>query len=209
MTEKGDGKQGGLAVWRATAEAFSCGRTLAEQVETIRRFGNHGASPVLRAGVLAAHGIARPKAKAELCVIFGCYRPFTTPFLVRDGIRLLEMLDIDYTYLDQEYCCGAPLAMLASDEQSDEIGAVSREFNRRNLQLAREKGAATLAYCCVGCVHAAKNSCPETSEDHVYLLDVILDGLERCELKAPPGTVGYYEGCHSFFESRYPGTAID
>jgi hypothetical protein len=209
MTEKGEGEQGRLAVWRVTAEAFSCGRSMAEQVEMIRRYGNHGASPVLRAGVLAAHGIARPRAEAEICVLFGCYRPFTTPFLVRDCIRLLEMLEIDYTYLDQEYCCGAPLAMLASDEQSDEIGAVSREFNQLNLNLAREKGATTLVYCCVGCMHAARNAFRDTSEDHVYILDVILDRLEQCELKAPLGAVGYFEGCHSFFGSTYPGTAID
>lgn len=209
MTGKTSMTPGITAVWRATAEAFSCGRSMAEQVKSIRRFGNHGASPVLRAGVLAAHGIAKPKDEAEICVLFGCYRPFTTPFLVRDCIRLLEILGIDYTYLDQEYCCGAPLAMLASDEQSDEIRAVSREFNQLNLHLAREKGATTLAYCCVGGVHVARNTFREASKDHAYILDVILDRLEQCELKAPLGAVGYFEGCHSFFESTYPGTAID
>lgn len=45
MVEKGSGKQGGMAVWRATAEALSCGRTLDEQMESIRRYGSHGASP--------------------------------------------------------------------------------------------------------------------------------------------------------------------
>jgi len=198
-----------FAAWRSTAEALSCGRTLDEQMESIRRYGSHGASPALRAGVLAAHGIAKPKAEAENCIIFGCYRPFTTPFLVRDSIRLLDMLHVDYTYLDQEYCCGAPLVMSGSDDQAVDVLAAGREFNQMNLDLARRKGAARLAYCCAGCVHSARDSFREASEDHVYILDLILDGLEQRRLRIPPVVVGYFEGCHSVFQRMYPGAALD
>lgn len=98
-----------LKVWRATAEKMACNRTVAEQEETIRSQGNHGVMPVLRGGLLTALGAPKAKEHAQTCVIFGCYRPFTTPFLVRDSLRLLEVLHIDYTYLAEEYCCGAPL----------------------------------------------------------------------------------------------------
>ena len=198
-----------LAVWQTTAEALSSGRTVAEQIESIRKYGNHGVSPVLRAGVLAAHGISKPKDKAQNCIIFGCYRPFTTPFLLRDYIRLLDMLDIDYTYLDQEYCCGAPLAMLTPGEQLDNVMAAGREFNQLNLDLAQQKGATKQAYCCTGCVHAAKNTFTETSDRHVYMVDLILDGLEKQQLKIPPTVMGYFEGCHTFFRSIYPGVSLD
>jgi hypothetical protein len=49
-------KSAGSAGGKSTAEALSCGRTLEEQIEWIRKFGNHGASPAMRNGVLAAHG---------------------------------------------------------------------------------------------------------------------------------------------------------
>lgn len=202
-------KSNRLAVWRATAGALAAGRTLEEQIESIRKNGNHGVIPVLRAGVLASHGIAKPKEKAETCVIFGCYRPFTTPFLLRDYLHLLDILGIDYTYLDHEYCCGAPLAMLATKEQHDDILGLGRDFTQLNLELARQKGATTLAYCCAGCVHAARNTIKEMAGNHVYIVDLILDKLESRHLQIPPTTLGYFEGCHTFFRTTYPDARLD
>lgn len=198
-----------LAAYRAMADVLSCGRTVTEQIETIKKYGNHGVSSVLRAAVLAAHGIPKPKDKAQICVIFGCYRPFNTPFFVRDSIRLLDKLGIDYTYLDQEYCCGAPFAMMALEEQRDFVMNVGREFNRQNLDLAQQKGATKLAYCCVGCVHSARDTSRETSDQHVYILDLILDGLEKHHLKIPPTVMGYFEGCHTLVRSNYPAARIN
>ncbi len=202
-------KEKKLAAWRAMAEVLSCGRTAAEQEESIRRYGNHGVSPVLRAAVLAAHGIPKPKDKALNCIIFGCYRPFTTPFLVRDCIRLLDILNIDYTYLDQEHCCGVPLAMIASKEDLGDVTDAGREFNQMNLDLARQKGASKLAYCCSGCVHAALSTIGDTSDRHVYVLDLILDRLEQQRLEIPPTVMGYFEGCHTFVRRTYPKARLD
>ncbi len=202
-------KTNGLAIWRATAEALSGGRTLSEQEETIRKYGNHGTTPLLRAGVLGAMGIDKPRDEAKNCIIFGCYRPFTTPFLVRDYIRLLDLLGVEYTYLDQEQCCGAPLAMLASEAARGQIMAAGEEFNRHNFDLARKKGAVNLAYCCAGCVHAAKNTFQESAERHLYLVDLLFDALEGKNLKIPPTVMGYFEGCHTFFRTVYPAAHLD
>ena len=81
------------------ARVLACNRTKEEEIESIGRYGNHGVSPILRSAVLAAHGIPAPKEQGRNCIIFGCYRPFNTPFFVRDCIRLLDLLDIDYTYV--------------------------------------------------------------------------------------------------------------
>ena len=145
-----------LTAWQAMASVLACGRTIDGQIETIQSYGNHGVSPVLRSVILTAHGIPSPRDKAENCIIFGCYRPFATPFLLRDCIRLLDLLHIDYTYLDREYCCGFPLVMASSKGDRADACNAGREFNRMNLELARQKGAAKLAYCCAGCVHAAR-----------------------------------------------------
>ena len=193
-----------LNAWQTTAESLACGRTVDEQIETIRTAGNHGAIPVLRAGVLAAHGIAKPKIKAENCVIFGCYRPFTTPFLVRDYLRLLDLLKIEYTYLDREYCCGAPLVMAASDEQRGAVMDRGREFIQLNLDLARHKEATKLVYCCAGCVHAARHTFSDTAGDHVAIADLIIDHLEQSPLEIAPTVMGYFAGCHTVFRSMYP-----
>ncbi|WP_027721976.1 (Fe-S)-binding protein [Maridesulfovibrio zosterae] len=194
-----------LQAWSKTADYLSCGRDIDEQVETIKKYGNHGVSQVLRAGVLAAHGIPKPKDNAENCIIFGCYRPFTTPFLLRDYVHLLDLLNIDYTYLDNEQCCGFPFAM----QTSEDLVEVCKEFNQGNINLSIEKGADRLVYCCIGCVHSANNSFRDNADQHVYIVDLILDELEKLKIKIPATKIGYFEGCHTFFKSQYQGVELD
>ena len=201
--------QNRLAAWQKAAEALASGRTLGEQIRDIQSNGNHGTVPLLRAVVLAAHGIARPQQQAENCVIFGCYRPFSTPFLLRDIARLLELLQIDYTYLDQEHCCGAPLVMQAQGAQQAEMKTLAVELNRANQEQARQKGAVRQLYCCVGCVHAAQEALGESSTTQTYVLDTILDRLEGQRLSLPPMKVGYFEGCHSLVGSVYRSAQIN
>jgi len=188
---------------------LACGRTFEEQVDSIRQYGNHGASPVLRNAVLAAHGIVNPKDKAANGIIFGCYRPFTTPFLIRDYIKLLDVLNIDYTWFDRENCCGLPFIMEEPEDVSLDPATVSEEFNRKNVALAREKNAETLAYCCIGCVYAAKQSINEAPEKHRYILDLICDAMEKRTTTTTPTVMGYFEGCHSFYRAFFPGVSLD
>jgi Fe-S oxidoreductase len=193
-------------IGRKHAEVLACGRTSSEEVESIRKYGNHGASPVLRSAVLAAHGIAKPQDTAKNAVIFGCYRPFTTPFLLRDYIRLMDLLSIDYTWLERENCCGYPLLMHGKEEQPDDCRNLCREFNRSNVDLARQKGADTLAYCCLGCAYAAKHALKDTADVHIYIVELILDKVANSGIKMKPVTVGYFEGCHSYSRALFPGT---
>lgn len=201
--------QNRLAAWQKSAETLASGRTLGEQIRDIQTNGNHGTVTQLRSAVLAAHGIARPQQQAENCVIFGCYRPFSTPALLQDSIRLLELLQIDYTYLDQEQCCGAPLVMQAQGAQQAEMKALAIELNRTNQEQARQKGAVRQLYCCVGCVHAAQEALGETASTQTYLLDAVLDRMEAQALSLAPMTVGYFSGCHSLVSSVYPSAQID
>jgi Fe-S oxidoreductase len=165
--------------------------------------------PVLRSRLLAALGIPKPKATAENCIIFGCYRPFTDPFMVRDYLRVLDLLEVDYTYLEQEYCCGVPLRMQKPGPERDAAVAESREFNVTNDSLARKKGARKLAYCCQGCAHAARSVFPGDQINHVYIPDLIFDRLESRKLRIEPMSIAYFEGCHTFARSAYPTGMVD
>lgn len=189
---------------RKAAENLACNRGVAEQIEDIRRYGNHGVSLVLRAAALTAHGIPKPKEHAENGIVFGCYRPFTTPFLLHDYVKLLDLLSVDYTYFEKEYCCGLPLLMQSGKEDHEKARSFGVEFNRLNLELARDKGATTLAYCCVGCAYMAKGSAEDTSHRQIYILDLILDELEKKPLKIAPTAIGYFEGCHTFYQTHFP-----
>ena len=190
---------------KAYTQKIASDRTFEEQVSTIDQCGNHGVSQVLRNAVLTAHGIRNPKDKAFYGLIFGCYRPFTTPFLLRDYIKLLDLLGIDYTWFDREYCCGWPLIV----QNPQKAAGISEGFNRRNISLAEAKEVQQLVYCCIGCAYAAKHFIREAPEKHLYILDLILNVMEKRKPKILPERIGYYEGCHSFHRAHFPGVQID
>lgn len=188
---------------------LACGRSLDEQLGAIRAQGNQAAVPVLRAGLLAALGVAPAKQSAANALLFGCYRPFTTPYLVRDVIRLLDLLAVDYTWLDKEYRCGLALIGQAGPGEEAAMRGLMQEFVGGNQALAQAKGAARLAYCCAGCTQVAKGSLPEAGANHVYILDLLLDALAGRHLAGQPLAVGYFEGCHSTYAPYFPQVRLD
>ncbi|WP_029457274.1 (Fe-S)-binding protein [Solidesulfovibrio alcoholivorans] len=204
MSEKTE--KPGQADWVAKAAA---GRSLDAQIAAVREQGNHGAPSLLRAMALGANGVGRPAVAARNALVFGCYRPFSTPYIVRDAVALLTRLGVDFTWLEKEYCCGLPLLHQAGRERSDEVMDVARESVRANRDMAGEKGADTLVYCCAGCAHAAKGALPDEAPRHAYLLDTLLDALVGRPLRLAPRRVAYFEGCHTSYRKPFPASGLD
>lgn len=186
----------------------ACGRSIQEEKEAIYAYGNHGVSPVLRNAILAAHGISNPREKASVAIFFGCYRPFTTPFLLSDYIKLLDLLGVSYTFFDKEYCCGLPLLTSADNNNLEESKKAIDDFNTLNIDLARKKEASTSAYCCISCAYVAKSKNSADSSRYVYMPDVLFSALEHTKLRIRPMTIGYFGGCHTFYKHHFPGVEL-
>jgi len=201
MAESGKGSE-----WVVKA---ACGRDLATQIADIRATGSHGAIPVLRAMALAANGFVAPAETADLAVLFGCYRPFSTPFVLRDVARLLRRFDVSFTWLAKENCCGLPLLHQVAVGERQAMRGLIREFVTDNRELARGKGASRLAYCCAGCAHTAKSVVPGHQAEHAYILDVLLDALAGQRFRIAPFVVAYFEGCHTSSRKVFPETSLD
>ncbi|WP_027180425.1 (Fe-S)-binding protein [Maridesulfovibrio bastinii] len=198
-------KQIAFAPENAFADKIASGRPFEKQIEDIETYGNHGASDILRNDVLTAHGICNPKKRAANGIIFGCYRPFTTPFLLQDYIRLLDVLGVDYTWLEKEYCCGLPLVT----KNLEKGLAQGAKFIQKNRELAAQKGADKLYYCCVGCASAARQASAGSDECHGYILDLILDSIKQRQTKTVSMKLGYFEGCHTYYKAHYPDADLD
>lgn len=63
---------------------IACGRDLETQLQEVAATGQHGAPQVLRTMALAANGFAGAPQQADLALVFGCYRPFSTPNILRE-----------------------------------------------------------------------------------------------------------------------------
>jgi|WetSurMetagenome_2_1015567.scaffolds.fasta_scaffold455254_1 hypothetical protein len=54
-----------FSVEKTMATALSCGRSLDQQVETIKKYGTHALAPMLRNLSLASHGVLKAKKGAR------------------------------------------------------------------------------------------------------------------------------------------------
>lgn len=196
-------------VYERRIKQLVAGRTLDQQIECVEREGNHGKSSLLRNSLLAGLGIPPPKKTADNLIVFGCYVPFNMPMVIRDHIKLLERLGVDYTYLEKETCCGVPMLRAAAEEERDKARTASKGFMEVNRDTARQKGAKSIAYCCIGCAHMAGDFFPDDSVRHMYFHDLIADRLEGKTLKIAPTVVGYYEGCHAIYRDLIPGVSLN
>ncbi|MFC1861982.1 heterodisulfide reductase-related iron-sulfur binding cluster [Chloroflexota bacterium] len=184
-------------------------RSMDEQAEHVRKFYSHALPMTLRQRQLWGAGIERKREKAENIIFFGCYRLARFPQMFRRYFDLLDHMGIDYTFLDKEYCCGAPLVApgkgppLPNANDSPKPGAerekaeqISREFMGKNIALAKKAGGRNMVWGCVWCTYIARNLCPDTDVSHLYLPDILLSGLNKLNLKTKPTVIGFYQGCH-------------
>jgi len=93
-------------------------------------------------------------------------------------------------------------------EERERAISASKEFLQMNCDMAQQKAASTLTYFCVGCAHMANGMVPNDAEQHKYAFDIITDKLEGKDLRIPPTTAGYFEGCHTKYYAIFPDARL-
>ena len=174
---------------------IEAGRDLERLVEETKRDGLVYTVPVLRNAVLGGLGIRRKKS-AQNVVVVGCACYGTLDAVVA-GFRLLDALGIDYTILEKEYCCGAPMiahqVRTGGDRtQGDEA---ARELIGMNIALAREMGAQRVLYFCLWCIYLARRFYPQCDVEQLYYLDILAKPMAQATLRLEqPAGIAYFPG---------------
>ena len=187
----------------------ACGRDFDTQLQAVENTGQHGAPQVLRSMALGANGFSGAPLQADLALVFGCYRPFSTPNILREVAWILGKLGIAHTWLEKENCCGLPLMHQVAAEDKPQMVDAACGFVRGNVEAAVQKGASRLAYCCAGCAHVANAVDAEGAVAHSYIIDVLLDALQGRNLRVKPLKVAYFEGCHTSYRRYFPETSLN
>ncbi len=195
-----------LSPW---VEKSACGRDLDTQLAAVATSGQHGAPQVLRAMALGANGFGAAPSQAELALVFGCYRPFSTPEILREVAWLFQTLGVSHTWLEKENCCGLPMMHQVAAEDRPMMLETMQGYVRGNAAAAAQKGAARLAYCCAGCAHVAQAVTGENSAQQAYILDVLLEALKGQTLEVQPMRVAYFEGCHTSYKRHFRQTELN
>ncbi|MBA3037319.1 MAG: (Fe-S)-binding protein [Desulfobacterium sp.] len=186
-------------------EYLAAGRSLEEQVDDCWKTGNHSIPSVLRTGVLRNIGVKEANPKSENFIVWSCYVPFWSTNKLRDTVKIVNALGIDYNYSDKEVCCGAPMVQDSreiigiSEERKKEMDAQAHKMRQFNVDLAEKSGQKIMVYACQVCAAVVKRSFPDEPERHRFIYDLIMDKMENMDLKIEPTTIGFFEGCHKFY----------
>ena len=173
--------------------------TEAKLIDNIRSHGTYKDTDEGRLKVIEDVGL-RIGQKAKHVIITGCNPPEEMPHVLRALKELLEYLQIDYTLLSKEFCCGwTPLrqpALIAKNVRGMVKAAeLARESIMKNFRQAEALGAESIVPFCAACepsyTHYAKATNLEVIS-YTALLDRYFSGAEL-NMEAD-----YYAGCYRF-----------
>ena len=169
-------------------------------VNNIRRYGVCQDSGEARYKVLAKDIGFKMDQKAEYVVIAGCFQPQSTPHVLRALKDIFEHLEVDYTFLSKEYCCGwmpfgQPAVMAKDEEEIAKSKELAKSFVVENFRQAEALGVKSIVLFCAACEPSYSN-CKDATRleiiSYVELLDRHFQG-GRLNLE-----VDYYPGCYRF-----------
>ncbi len=141
-----------------------------------------------------------PAANAEYVLITGCLQPQAMPGALRALRELLDRLNVDYTLLAKEYCCGwMPFGQPAVISRDEEALARARElscgFVVENFRQAEALGAKAIALFCAACEPAYTNCAGVTDLEIISYSELIDRHFTGARLDRE---IDYYAGCYRF-----------
>jgi Fe-S oxidoreductase len=137
---------------------------------------------------------------ADYVIIGGCFQPGAMPDVLQAFKNVLEQLDIDYTMLSKEYCCGwmpigQPAVMMKNDEDIQQFKDVSKSFIAENFRQAEALGAKTIALFCAACEPNYSNCRDATALEFISYTELLERHFEGGTLE---NEIDYYAGCYRF-----------
>ncbi|MGA2159503.1 MAG: (Fe-S)-binding protein [Dehalococcoidia bacterium] len=169
-------------------------------IENIRQFGCAGGTGEKKRRVLVDELGFPINKKAEYAVIAGCFQPEGMPHVFRAFRNVLNHLNIDYTLLEKEYCCGwlafGQMAVITkNDEAIARFKEVSREFIEENFKQAKKLGARSIVLFCSAC-EPNYTSCKDLTDLEVITYPQLIDRyFQGGKLHKK---IDYYAGCYRF-----------
>lgn len=128
------------------------------------------------------------KGKADIVLYLGCTAPYREEEAVRKIIKLLNELDVNFTFID-EVCCGMVLLEVGYENKDIE------KFALHNLNKIKEMEAKKVLFICPGCYKTFKLEYPKIRNFDFEVLH-ILEFLKDFELDVKTDKkVTYHDPC--------------
>ena len=168
-------------------------------VDNIRAYGTFRDTGEGRRKVLADIGFSLDQ-KAEYVIIGGCLQPENMPHIFSTFKNLLELLQVDYTVLAKEFCCGwvplgQPAIIAKNDQDIANAKELAKDFILENFRQAEALGARSIALFCAACEPSYSNYKQETPLEIISYTELLDRHFQSGQLDLD---ADYYAGCYRF-----------
>jgi Fe-S oxidoreductase len=168
-------------------------------INNVREHGTYKANWQGKAKVLADIGFPTGE-KADYAIIIGCYQPEAMPEAIGALKTLLDRLQISYTLLSKEFCCGwmpigQPAVMAKNEEDIARSKDLSRQFILGNFKQAEALGAKAIVLFCGACEPSYTNLAGEPELPVISYSDLLDKYFIKGKLDM---NFDYYPGCYRF-----------
>ncbi len=172
----------------------------ARQAEHIKQHGAFKDSGEARLKILKEEIGFRLDQPAEYVIIGGCFQPELMTGVFKALKILLDRLEVNYTMLSKEYCCGwmpigQPAVMTRNDEDIAAFKNLSKDFLMENFKQADALGAKSIALFCGACEPNYSNYKDLFKQEHISYVEMLDRHFKGGELNME---IDYYAGCYRF-----------
>nr|MDO8082647.1 heterodisulfide reductase-related iron-sulfur binding cluster [Candidatus Freyarchaeota archaeon] len=96
----------------------------------------------------------KEKGNPEVVYFVGCTSAYRNPEIAEAVLRILDKAKVNYTILDDEWCCGSPILRTGYRKHAEEL----MKHNQRAINSLKAK---TIITSCAGCYKTLKQDYPE------------------------------------------------
>jgi heterodisulfide reductase subunit D len=133
------------------------------------------------------------KKEADVVYFVGCMSSYRLQDIAKSTASLLQKLDVNFTTLENEVCCGS---VLLRTGQSKEVS----ESIKTNLEQIQSTGASKVVFSCPGCFMTISRDYPkfgsELEFEPIHLSEFLLDYLGQMKIKQNDTKTTYHDPCH-------------
>jgi heterodisulfide reductase subunit D len=133
------------------------------------------------------------KKEADVVYFVGCMSSYRLQSIAKSTARLLQKLDVNFTILENEVCCGS---VLLRTGQSKEV----TELMKTNLEQIQSTGATKVVFSCPGCFMTISRDYPKFGSDlefePIHLSEFLSGHLGQLEIKQSGTKTTYHDPCH-------------
>ncbi|MHA2003082.1 MAG: (Fe-S)-binding protein [Candidatus Thorarchaeota archaeon] len=135
----------------------------------------------------------KTKKEADVVYFVGCMSSYRLQDIAKSTAKILQKLDIDFTILENEVCCGSVL--LRTGQRKEVVDLVNA-----NLDQITATGASKVIFSCPGCFMTISRDYPKFIEnlgfEPIHLTEFVLTHMKHLEVKQNNAITTYHDPCH-------------